>query len=252
MKPVRDNGITAGSKTTGNRIVDGLPFAERSDLETRCTLLTLDAGRLISEPNRPVAHAYFPCSASISVSAVDGNARCIEGMLVGNEGMFGLPLVLGTDAWPLRAQVQCAGQSLRIPADEFKALYTGSPALRRILLRYSLTLLSQLARSIVCTSFHSIESRLARWMLMTQDRTCSHTFNMTHELLSEVLGVRRAGVSVAAASLKNQALIRYRNGYITIIDRKGLEAATCDCYEAVRANYRANFQDFPVISQPAG
>lgn len=211
-------------------------------LDNRCTLLTLEAGRIIAEPNRPVPHVYFPYTATISISASDGNSRHMETLLIGNEGMFGLPLVLGTESWPLRARVQCRGQSLRMPADHFRELFATSRFLRRMLMSYSLITLSQLARSIVCTSFHSIESRLARWLLLTQDKTCSDTFKMTHEQLSDVLGVRRAGVSVAAAGLKGQALIRYRNGNIRILDRRGLEATTCDCYEADRALYRNNFR----------
>lgn len=247
---MRDNGITAGTDRAANGLIDKLPFNEGNLFASRCTLLMLDAGRIIAEPNRPIHHVYFPCTASISISTTDSSSRSIEGLLVGNEGMFGLPLVLGTDMWPLRARVQCRGQSLRMPADEFKECYAASPALRQVLLRYSLTTLAQLARSIVCTSFHSIEARLARWMLMTQDKTCSDTFNMTHELLSEVLGVRRAGISVAAASLKKQAVIRYSNGSVTVLDRAGLEAAACDCYEAVRAIYRTNFQILQQASSP--
>lgn len=248
---MRDNEITA-SNSTGNQLLDGLPFEERDLLSSRCSLLTLDAGKIIAEPNKPIPHVYFPRTASISVFATDSSSHCIEGMLIGNEGMFGLPVALGTDMWPLRARVQCAGQALRVPADEFRDVYTRSPSLRRTLMRYSLTTLSQLARSIVCTSFHSIESRLGRWMLMTQDRTCSDTFNITHELLSEILGVRRAGISVAAASLKARGLIRYRNGRITITDRSGLETASCDCYEAARTIYRANLHVLPVHPQPTG
>lgn len=231
---------TTGLGMMGNRLVGALPFDEKIKFESQCTLLTLDAGTVIAEPNSAIRHVYFPNTASISVSATDGYSRRIEGLLIGNEGMFGLPLALGVDKWQLRGSVQCSGSSLCLAANEFKDVYASSPALRRILMRYTLAALTQLARSIVCAAYHSIESRLARWMLMTQDRTCSDTFKITHELLSEVLGVRRAGISVAAASLQQNALIRYRHGHVTILDRAGLEAVACDCYEAVRAIYRAN------------
>lgn len=242
---MRDSNTTGEVSLVRNRLVELLPFEERSAFAGHCTMMMLEAGRIIAEPNQSIQYVYFPYTASISVSAIDGNSRCIEGMLIGNEGMFGLPLVLGADTWPLRAHAQCNGQSLRMPADDFRCLYAGSPLLRQMLMRYSLVTLAQLARSIVCTSFHSIESRLARWLLMTQDRTCSNTFYITHELLSEVLGVRRAGVSVAAASLKEQALIRYRNGNVTVLDRDGLRNASCDCYDAGCEVYRANLQSPP-------
>jgi CRP-like cAMP-binding protein len=171
----------------GNRLVEELPFEERSRLVSRCNLLALEAGRVIAEPNKAIHHVYFPYTASISVSATDGNSRCIEGLLIGNEGMFGLPVALGTDTWPLGARVQCGGHSLRMPTDEFKDIHADSPALRRTLMRYSLITLSQLARSIACTSFHSIESRLARWMLMTQDRTCSDSFSITMKFFPRYL-----------------------------------------------------------------
>lgn len=223
-----------------NRIIASLPTAERNDVCHRCTLIDLEPGEVIVEPGRPMRHVYFPTSASISTAAMVDAQNGLEISLIGREGMYGVPLMLGVNASSWRATVQGGGKALRMPADDFRTLLTISHGLRRILQRYAHVLASQIALVAVCACYHLVEERLARWMLMTHDRALSDTFHVTHEQLADILGVRRAGVSMAAGSLQEREVIRYTRGKVTVTDRKGLEAAACNCY-AETENIYATF-----------
>jgi CRP-like cAMP-binding protein len=156
---------------------------------------------------------------------------------VGNEGILGIPLVLGVTVTPLQAVVQGAGSALRMQTALFQRHMEQSSALRQALNRYIYVLFSQLAQTTVCIHFHRVEARLARWLLMTQDRAHSDTFRLTHEFLAYMLGVRRVGVTKAAGSLQSQNFIRYSRGFITVLDRKGLQTASCGCYMAAQEIY---------------
>ena len=157
--------------------------------------------------------------------------------LVGSEGMLGVTLKLGIKIAPMRAVVQGTGTALRMSAAKFLRHVGDTPAWGRILDRYLYVLMAQLTQSSACTRFHEIEPRLARWLLMTHDRSHADHFHLTHEFLADMLGVRRSGVSIAAAALQSRKLIRYTRGEINILNRKGLEAASCECYGVMRSDY---------------
>ncbi|HEX7046098.1 MAG TPA: Crp/Fnr family transcriptional regulator [Gammaproteobacteria bacterium] len=220
-----------------NRIIATLPTTERNDLRRRCKLAELEPGEVIAEPGQQIRQVYFPTSASISTIAMVDGQNSLEVSLVGREGMYGIPLALGVSVSSWRATVLCGGSALRMSAEDFHTMLNISPGLRRVLQRYTHVIVSQIAQVAVCACYHLVESRLARWMLMTHDRVSSDTFHVTHELLAEMLGVRRAGVSTAAGSLQTREVISYTRGKVTVLDRKGLEAAACDCYAASEKVY---------------
>lgn len=188
-------------------------------------------------PAERMRHVYFPADAFISLTIpVDGRAS-LEVELVGNEGLLGAPLALGVNDSPLRARVQGAGAALRIGATAFRLEIASSPALRRTVNRYIHVLMTQLAQATVCARFHLLDTRVARSLLMTHDRAHANPFHLTHEFLAGMLGVRRVGVTNAAGLLQERRLVSYSRGEITILDRDGLEAASCGCYRAAKNAY---------------
>jgi CRP-like cAMP-binding protein len=220
-----------------NRLLDDLPRRVHHDLLADCEHVELALGRVLAEPGKPIGHVYFPSESFISLVTEMGGGPSLEVALVGNEGMLGVPLVLGIGISPVHAVVQGAGAAWRMSAARFRRALVEGHALRRVLHRYLFVLMSQLGQTAGCTRFHVVEERLARWLLMTADRAHSETFYMTHELLAYTLGVRRVGVTCAASSLQKGNLIRYSRGDIAILDRKGLEKASCRCYRADLATY---------------
>jgi CRP-like cAMP-binding protein len=222
-------------------LIEGLPSKQRKQLLNGCEPVDMVFGNVLHEANQPIRHVYFPLSGFISlVTTMDGHPP-LEMGLIGNEGMLGATLALGIGRAPMRAVVQGAGSALRIPSALFKQELLSSPALLRSLKRYLYVVMAQLSQSAACTHFHEIEPRLARWLLMTHDRAHADHFHLTHEYLAEMLGVRRSGVSIAAAALQARGLISYSRGQIYILDRAGLEQAACECYAVLQADYQAQF-----------
>ena len=220
-----------------NRLLEALPASDRCRLLAGCAAVELVFAEVLHSPPDPLAHVYFPINSAISlIMPIDGHA-CMEVGMVGNEGMFGIPLALDIDSSPVRAVVQGAGRAWRLDAKRFGQELAQSDALRSAMDRYVFVHLNQLAQMAACTRFHVVESRLARWLLMTQDRAHADTFHVTQEFLAFMLGVRRVGVTKAAGSLQRRGLIGYSRGDVTVLDRRGLKAASCGCYKADRDAY---------------
>lgn len=200
-------------------------------------VVDLKLGAVLGNPGEQTRRAYFPREGFISlVTAIDGSPGLEVGM-VGREGLLGAELVLGVGPTPLHALVQGPGTALCIDAAPFRHQLANSKALQRILSRYVYVLMTQLATSAGCARFHTVGPRLARWLLMSQDRARSRHFHLTHEFLAYMLGVRRVGITRAAGDLQRARLIGYHRGDITVLDRKGLEAAACSCYASDRKDY---------------
>ncbi len=222
-----------------NRLIAALPSKDRARLLANCEEVDLVFARTLVEPGARIRHVYFPTDRSyISLLIPVDGASALEVGLVGNEGLYGVSLVLGIEVSPLQALVQGSGPALRMSAAAFKREVQASPALQRVLNHYLYVLMTQLAQSAACTRFHVIEARLARWLLMTQDRAGSDRFSITHAFLAWMLGVRRAGVTKAANALQARGLLTYKHGDVWVLNRRGLEAAACPCYTVDRKLYQ--------------
>ena len=221
---------------TENRLIEALPHKDRHALLSVCKRVELGLSDVLSNPGMPMRHAYFPTEGFISlVTRIEGSPGVEVGM-IGPEGMLGAHFALGVSMSPLHALVQGPGVAWRASAAALQRELRGSSALRQGLGRYVYVMMEQ---SAACLRFHLIGPRLARWLLMSQDRSGSDSFRVTHEFLAYMLGVRRVGVTTAAGALQTEGLITYRRGAVTILDRTGLEATACGCYAADRRTYLA-------------
>ena len=213
-----------------NQLLAALPIDEWERLFPHLERVPLLLGDVIYEPDTRIVYVYFPTSGVISVLCTTDDGASIEAATVGMEGMAGIPVFLGVDASPNRALVQVAGEALRIEAGVFRELADRNSRFHSLLHLYTYALMNQMSLSVACNRFHSVEKRLARWLLMMQDRAQVNEFMFTQELISRMIGTRRPHVSTAVGNLHNTGLIHNGRGKIDILDRDGLMRIACDCY----------------------
>jgi CRP-like cAMP-binding protein len=206
-------------------------------------LVTLPLGMALYESGDKLNHVFFPTTAIVSLLYVMENGASAEIAVVGNDGIVGIALFMGGETMPNRAVVQSEGQAYRLQGQLLKDEFNRGGALQHLLLRYTLAMLAQMAQTAVCNRHHSVDQQLCRWLLLSLDRLPANELSMTQELIANMLGVRREGVTEAAGKLQSAGLIAYSRGRITVLDRGGLEARVCECYEVVRKEFRRLLPD---------
>ncbi len=220
-----------------NRLLAALPEAEWQRWLPQLELVEMPLGEVLYESGGTLSHVYFPTTAIVSLLYVMENGASAEIAVVGNEGLVGVSLFMGGESTPSRAVVQSAGQGIRLEARSMKDEFNRAGPTLHLLLRYTQALITQMAQTAVCNRHHSVDQQLCRWLLLSLDRLEGDELVMTQELIANMLGVRREGVTEAALSLQQAALIRYARGHITVLDRSGLEKRSCECYAVVKKEY---------------
>jgi CRP-like cAMP-binding protein len=223
--------------TTLNRILQALPPEEYERLSAYLEPVEMPLGEVLYRLNEPITHVYFPNRGTVSLVCTFEDGKSVEAGMVGNEGMFGVSVFLGSITSPLEAVVQLPGDGLRMRSDVLRAEFKQCGYLQDLLLRYTQGFIIQIAQTAACNRAHPIDGRLARWLLMCQDRARSSELQLTHEFIANMLGTRRAGISEAALKLQDEGLIRYRRGNLRILDRQKLEGYSCECYEIVKREF---------------
>ena len=231
-----------------NTILASLSGKEFARLRMALEPVTLKFGHVLYEPGKAIRHVYFPIDCLISLLTAVDKRRSLEVGMVGNEGMAGMPFILGMGVSGVRALVQGGGAALRMASGPFRIEFDRNPALQEALYRYMYALMAQISQTAACNRFHEAEPRLARWLLMTRDRVVSDEFPLTHEFLAHMLGMRREGVTEAASALKRRKLIRYQRGEIQILNLKGLKAASCSCYQIVQSAFKRVQGQTPAVA----
>jgi len=236
MAPPADH-VQPGS----NRLLRLLPHVERARVTADLEAVSLLRKQVIVRPDEAYTHVLFPSVGVVSVLVPMGEEQSVEAAVIGFEGIVGVPIVLGADSGPHEVITQVVGGGQRLPVRRFRELLRECPGLRSVCLRYALAFMNQTARSSACNRMHEIHQRLARWLLLVHDRVEGDEFGLTQEYLSEMLGVRRPSVSLAAQTLHNAGLIDYRWGRIHVLDRRGLEDAACEDYRQTVTEYEDLF-----------
>jgi CRP-like cAMP-binding protein len=220
-----------------NHLLAVLPESETKRLFPQLESFPLPLGKALYESGDHLHHVYFPTTAIVSLLYELENGASAEIAVVGYEGIVGIALFMGGDAMPNRAVVQSEGHAYRLDGRFLKLEFERGGALQHLLLRYTLAMLTQMAQTAVCNRHHSVDQQLCRWLLLSIDRLPANVLSMTQELIANMLGVRREGVTEAAGKLQSSGLIHYSRGRITVLDRRGLEARVCECYEVVRKEF---------------
>ncbi len=217
-----------------NHLLDALLKVDYDRVYPNLELVEMPLGKVLCDSGDRLNHVYFPTTSIVSLLYAMENGTSAEIALVGNEGMFGVQILLGGDTTPSQAVVQSAGYGYRMKAQLLKNEVAFGGPLQRLLLRYTQALITQMSQTAVCNRHHSLQQQLCRWLLLRIDRLSSNDLNMTQELIANMLGVRRESVTDAAGTLQNMGLISYKRGSIRVLDRKGLEARSCECYQVVK------------------
>ena len=220
-----------------NKILAALPPAEWERWQPQLEAIELSLGEVLYESGKTLEHVYFPTTAIVSLLYVMQNGASAEIAVVGFEGLVGISLFMGGESTPSRAVVQSAGLGYRLPALAMKQEFARSPPVMHVMLRYTQALITQMAQTAVCNRHHSLDQQLCRWLLLSLDRLHGSELVMTQELIANMLGVRREGVTEGALKLQLAGLIRYARGRISVLDRPGLERRTCECYAVVKQEY---------------
>jgi CRP-like cAMP-binding protein len=220
-----------------NLLLTSLPLAEYEGLRPALEPIRLTRNAVLYETGGDIRHAYFLTGGMVSLLSTTEDGKTIEVGMIGNEGIAGIPIILGMNVAPYRTTVQIPLTALRIRAGALRDAFNRGGVLQTLLLKYTHTLITQLSQSAVCNRFHTTEERLCRWLLISRDRVRSDTLSLTQETISQMLGTPRTGVTMTAGVLQTNGLISYSRGKIKIVDRRGLEDAACECYGVVRREF---------------
>jgi CRP-like cAMP-binding protein len=220
-----------------NHLIDALPASNYERLAPHLELIQLPLGDVLYESGGKLRYVYFPTTCIVSLLYVMADGASAEIAIVGNEGILGISLFMGGNTTPSRAIVQSAGHAFRLKAELLTSEFDRYGPTMHLLLRYTQALITQMAQTAVCNRHHSVDQQLCRWLLLSLDRLQSNELSMTQELIANMLGVRREGVTDAAGKLQKAGLIRYQRGRITVLDRLGVEARSCECYQVVKAEF---------------
>jgi len=237
MPLVKDPASSALQSPRQNQLLAALPAADYERLLPDLELVPLELGWALYESGGQERYAYFPTSSIVSLLYVMENGASAEIAVVGNEGVVGIALFMGGETTPSRAVVQSAGYGYRLGASVLKSVFGQGGGMQHVLLRYTQALITQMAQTAVCNRHHAVEQQLCRWLLLSLDRLPSSELTMTQELIANMLGVRREGVTEAAGKLQAEGLIHYSRGKITVLNRPNLEARVCECYAVVKREY---------------
>ena len=237
MPPKGKAQVAARHSPHQNHLLGALPTSDYERLAPHLELISMKLGDVLYESGAKLRHVYFPTTSIVSLLYVMEDGASAEIAIVGNEGILGISLFMGGDTTPSRAVVQSAGYGFRLKAELLKNEFGRFGQTMQLLLRYTQALITQMAQTAVCNRHHSVDQQLCRWLLLSLDRLASNELVMTQELIANMLGVRREGVTEAAGNLQNAGLIRYRRGRITVLDRPGLEARSCECYQVVKTEF---------------
>jgi len=229
-----------------NHLLAGLPAADYERLSSHLELVRMPLGEVLYESGGRLQHVYFPTTSIVSLLYVMADGASAEIAVVGNEGVLGISLFMGGETTPSRAVVQSAGYGYRLKSQLLKQEFKRAGPMMHLLLRYTQALITQMAQTAVCNRHHSVEQQLCRWLLLSLDRLATLELTMTQELIANMLGVRREGVTEAAGKLRDAGVIRYNRGRITVLDRPRLEQEVCECYSVVKKEFDRLLSDIPL------